>query len=312
MPPLSPQILAPIAAVCFGTAASLLVWVIYQLLRSEKIEGYVASGTSMRRAENRRKAIASSPLLAMLVLVLKIPAGLISRMDLAPLRKYVRGPYTKAGYPGGFDDDEVVALGMLLSVLVGVFGVFSAGVFFGVASSWIGFLCAPAGFLVMVSSLQTRADLRQRQILTAMPYVLDLLVLILRSGTSLNIALARVVEDYQDHPVGEEMGQVLAEIQMGSPRTEALRRFAERMDHPDIRSLADSIMQSEELGWPLAETLARQSDRMAAERVLRAQAKAGAAGVIVMLPSTLVLLAAVLLLFGPIIVRFLRGGFVFR
>jgi tight adherence protein C len=309
---MSPKILASVAAVCFGTAAALVAWVIYQILRSERIEGYVASGTSMRRTENRRRAVAASPLFAMMLLILKIPAGFISRMDLEPLRKYVRGPYTKAGYPGGLDDDEVVALGMLLSFALGLFGVFSAGVFFGATSSWIGFFIAPGGFLAMVSSLQTRADVRQRQILTAMPYVLDLLVLILRSGTSLNVALVRVVEDYHDHPVGEEMGQVLAEIQMGAPRTEAMRRFAERMDHPDIRSLADSIMQSEELGWPLAETLARQSDRMAAERVLRAQSKAGAAGVIVMLPSTLVLLAAVLLLFGPIIVRFLRGGFAFR
>ena len=57
------------------------------------------------------------------------------------------------------------------------------------------------------------------------------------------------------------------------------------MKQPDITALADSMVQSEELGWPLADTLARQADRMAAERVLAAQAQAGAAGVWVMLPS---------------------------
>jgi len=142
-----------------------------------------------------------------------------------------------------------------------------------------------------------------------MPYVLDLLVLVLRSGTSLNIALARVVGDYQDHPVGEELGQMLSEIEMGAPRTEAVRRLAERVGHTDISAMAESMVQSEELGWPLADTLERQADRMAAERVLAAQAKAGAAGVWVMLPSTLVLVGAVMLLFGPIIVRYMQGGF---
>lgn len=166
----------------------------------------------------------------------------------------------------------------------------------------------PLGFLGVVSSLKTRADARRLQILRVMPYVLDLMVLILRSGTSMSIALQRVVADYSDHPVGDELGQVLAEMEMGSTRVEALRRLAERVDGADIAALADSIVQSEELGWPLADTLARQADRMAAERVLQAQAKAGTAGVMVMIPSTLVLMAAVLLLFGPMIVRFLQGG----
>ena len=59
-----------------------------------------------------------------------------------------------------------------------------------------------------------------------------------------------------DHPVGEELGQVLAEMDMGSPaRAEAFRRFAARLAIQDVTSLADAIVQSEELGWPLADTL---------------------------------------------------------
>ena len=99
---------------------------------------------------------------------------------------------------------------------------------------------------------------------------------------------------------------------MGAPRADAIRRLAQRLGNQDITALADSMVQSEELGWPLADTLARQADRMASERILAAQAKAGAAGVWVMLPSTLVLMGAVLLLFGPMIVRFMRGGLMLK
>jgi tight adherence protein C len=141
-----------------------------------------------------------------------------------------------------------------------------------------------------------------------MPYALDLLVLMLRSGTSLRIALGRVIEDYQAHSLGIELGQVIAEIDVGSPRPEAFKKMADRLKIPDITSLVDAIVQSEELGWPLADTLERLADRINAERILNAQATAGAAGVYVMLPSTLVLMSAVLLLFAPFIVRYLVTG----
>jgi tight adherence protein C len=250
-----------------------------------------------------------SPAFAFFLVWLRAPAVLISRLGLTSLRGYVRGPYARAGYPGGLEDDEVVALGAVCAVGAGVFVGLSAAAIVGPQYVWFGLCALPAGFLALVSSLKTRGEIREAQIVKAMPYVLDLIVLILRSGTSLSIALRRVVGDYTDHPVGEELGQVLAEMEMGAPRVEALRRWAERVRSPDITALADSIVQSEELGWPLADTLERQADRMAAERVLRAQAKAGAAGVMVMIPSTLVLVSAVILLFGPMLVRLFRGGF---
>ena len=117
-----------------------------------------------------------------------------------------------------------------------------------------------------------------------------------------------MVDDYTRHPLGVEFGQVLAEMDVGAQRADAFRKMAERVKIPDITLLVDAIAQSEELGWPLADTLERLADRINAERVLRAQATAGAAGVYVMLPSTMVLMAAVLLLFAPFIVTYLKTG----
>jgi tight adherence protein C len=305
---MSPLVLKILSSLCFGAAATLLGVVAYRGLRSETLEGDVAADPSLRRAEMRRRALERSPLFAFFLVWLRIPAVVLSRMGTAPLRKYVHEPYARAAYPGGLEDDEVVTLGAILSVLAAVFVGLSAAVIFGTAYAWFGVCALPLGFLGLVSAFKTRAEVRESQIVKAMPYVLDLIVLMLRSGTSLTIALRRVVGDYHDHPVGDELGQVLAEIEMGAPRAEALRRLGDRVKSADITALADAIVQSEELGWPLADTLQRQADRMAAERVLRAQSKAGAAGVMVMIPSTLVLLAAIILLFGPMLVRFMQGG----
>ncbi|QOV88000.1 type II secretion system F family protein [Humisphaera borealis] len=309
MDSLDPTLVKLISSLCFGMAAALLGFAGYRSLQSDGSASNANVDPSMRRSEMRRRAMQDSPGITILLAWLRIPATFISRLGLPALRKYVRAPYARAGYPGGLDDDELLSLGVVLGIVMAVFSGFSAAVVFGPQFALLGIGFLPAGFLVMVSSLKSKAEARELRIVRSMPYVLDLIVLILRSGTSLNVALQRVVKDYADHPVGDELGQVLAEIDMGSPRVEALRRWADRVPSPDINALADSIVQSEELGWPLADTLERQADRMAAERVLQAQSKAGAAGVMVMIPSTLVLVAAVILLFGPMLVRFLQGGF---
>jgi len=138
--------------------------------------------------------------------------------------------------------------------------------------------------------------------------VMDLIVLCLRSGTSLHVALNRVAQDYAGHPVGDEFGQVLLEINLGVPRSQAFRHLVDRVPDLETRELIDTITQAEELGWPLADAIEQLADRLNSQRVVKAQDTAGVAGAMVMLPSALVMASAVLLLFGPTIVRLLREG----
>jgi tight adherence protein C len=202
----------------------------------------------------------------------------------------------------------VVGLGFLLSLAFTGFIAFNVLVLLPAAYLFLCVLGFPMGYLMLVSSLKTRAQIREVDILKALPYLLDLITLMLRSGTSLRLALVRVVNDYEGHPIGVEFGQVLAEIDMGASRVDAFKKLADRLKISDISQLTDAILQSEELGWPLAETLERLADRIQNERMLKAQATAGAAGVYVMIPSTLVLVSSVLLLFSPLIVSYMRGG----
>ena len=296
-----------LAACLFGAAVSLLALAIWNLVRkrSRRSAEYL---TSIRRAEMRQAALQSSPSFRYALPLIMTLAATIERLGLEPLRQYVHEPYVRAGYPGGLDDDELVAAGTLISLVLMAMIGFMAVAFFGPAMVWIALVGLPLGFFGMVVQLKTRAEEREVEILRAMPYVIDLLVLMLRSGTSMRIAMARVIDDYQRHPFGVELGQVLAEIDVGSSREEAFKKMADRLKIPDITSLVDAIVQSEELGWPLADTLERQADRIHSERVLRAQATAGAAGVLVMLPAALVLASAVLLLFSPFIVRYMVTG----
>lgn len=304
---MNPKLLLISAAVLFGSATAMLVLVAYKLI-DRAPTAISTGGTSMRRAFRRTLALKRSALFRLSLPWIALVTLLTRRLSFEPLLAYIRLPYAQAGFPGGLEDDEVVSLGLILGVLLSIFIGFSATVFGGFSITFLGLLGMPLGFILLVNSLKNEARRREVAILQAMPYLLDLLVLMLRGGTSISVALQRVNEDFRDHPLGDELGQVLAEIEVGSARAIAFQRLAERLKISDLSALSDTIVQSEELGWPLADTLERLSDRLASERILRAQSRAGAAGVLVMLPSTLVLVSAVLLLFGPFIVRMLIHG----
>jgi len=300
------QILKMLAALMFGTAVLMFGLVAYRLIAGGATR--TAGIMSLRREDMRRRALRRSPVFRMSLPLITVMAGTVGRLGLDPIRNYLQEPYVRAGYPGGLDDDELVAVAVLMAMLFTLIILMIALTLFGPGWVWLALLGPPMGVVAVASHLKSVASERETAILQSMPYVLDLMVLMLRSGTSLRIALQRVVADFDEHPLGVELGQVLAEIDVGASRADSFRKMAERLKIQDLTALVDAIVQSEELGWPLAETLERLADRLSSERQLRAQAAAGAAGVYVMLPSTLVLLSAVILLFSPIIVRFMRGG----
>jgi tight adherence protein C len=305
---MDPALIKIIACSLFGLAAFLFVFWLYRLSATVQKGSSTYTGTSGRRAEMRDLALRNSALFRLVVPWLQALGNAVDRLGFNSLKTYVHDPYVRAGYPGGLEDGEVVGLGFLLSLVFTAFVAFSVLVLLPPIWLPLALLGMPMGLLMLVSSLKTRAAIREIEILKGLPYLLDLITLMLRSGTSLRLALVRVVNDYEGHPIGVEFGQVLAEIDMGATRIDAFKKLADRLKISDISQLTDAILQSEELGWPLAETLERLADRIQNERMLKAQATAGAAGVYVMIPSTLVLISSVLLLFSPLIVSYLRKG----
>jgi tight adherence protein C len=305
---ISPLLLRAAASVGAGSSLGFLIVFLGRTLDRAAQNDTGGRTSSFHLQYLRRQAQVQSPLFAF-VLPLVITIGVVIRKRMPPsLRTYLSSAYDKAGSPGGLGTDELAALALLVStglaILLGLCGMAVVGPL-GLSAALLG---APLGPLLVVTSLQARATLRRRQFSLAIPYVLDLIVLTLRAGASLNLSLRKVVADYVDHPVGEEFGQVLVEMEHGLPRADAFARLSQRLEDPDMVALLDSIVQSEELGWPLAQTIERLADRLNIQRTLKAEETAGSAGVLVMLPSTLVLMSAILMLFGPTIVRALRGG----
>ncbi|MFN8855219.1 MAG: type II secretion system F family protein, partial [Planctomycetaceae bacterium] len=142
-----------------------------------------------------------------------------------------------------------------------------------------------------------------------MPFLLDLLTLLMEAGSTFLQALQKAVEQFGEHPVGVEFGRMLSEIQMGKGRTQSLEAMRDRLCDDEITSIVGSIIQGEELGTPLARIFRTQADVLRIKRTQRAETIANEAGVQMLLPTVLVMAATVLIILGPFVLGFMYAEF---
>ena len=100
---------------------------------------------------------------------------------------------------------------------------------------------------------------RPRAIQRALPFVLDLLTLSVEAGMDFMSAMQRNCERRKLDPLNEELIRMTREVQVGTPRRVALRNMAQRVDLPELRSVANALIQADELGVSIGAILRIQS-----------------------------------------------------
>lgn len=143
------------------------------------------------------------------------------------------------------------------------------------------------------------------------PFLLDLVTLLMEAGATFLNALREAVDEFRDQPVGVEFGRVLGEISMGRSRTAALDSMRERLSDDEVTSIIGSIIQGETLGTPLAQVFRTQADVLRVKRTQRAETIAGEAGVKMLLPAILVMAATVIVILGPFLLGIIYQEYVF-
>ena len=256
----------------------------------------------------RERARTATPVLRLAARLLPVFTPFARALPLPSVRKMLADRYARAGWPGGFDSDELLAVSLMLgSALVPPIAL---------ALTLLDPLLAPLGILglaagpgLVSSSLDRLGAEREREITKAMPFVLDLLVLTMHAGAALQQAIERVALDYSGHPVGVEFQAVLTDLDMGVTTAEGFKNLAERVPIPAVKTFVDDLCGAEELGRPMAEIFERQSVRARERRVQESLETAGRAKVTVLVPGMLVFMASLLLLFAPFVVRYYYGGY---
>jgi tight adherence protein C len=156
-----------------------------------------------------------------------------------------------------------VLVPILLCVLVLVTGLGSMVGFFAYV------LVLGLGFLVPDFWLGRRITTRQSKIRRGLPDVLDLLVICIEAGLSLDQATARTSEELKDAQpeLCDELYLVVLEQRAGRPRGDAWKHLAERTGVDCVRNLVSMLIQAEQFGTSVAKTLRVHSDTLRTQRV---------------------------------------------
>ena len=138
------------------------------------------------------------------------------------------------------------------------------------------------------------------------PDFMDLMVVCVEAGLGLEAAIDRVSHELIDsHPhLAANIHLVSLELRAGKPLSEAIAGLSDRTGIDEVQSLGALLKQSEELGTSLATALKVYSDEMRDKRFSRAEEKAHALPVKLVLPLGLFIFPVLMILILlPLIVR---------
>ena len=233
------------------------------------------------------------------------------RMATPRFKNWIRRTLVSAGNSNYYSPEEYIALSMFYGTVIAT----AVSMFYIAFLGGFSFISMMAGFVggmgLTIYQLREAAGKRLSLISKRVPYALDLISLAMGAGATFTEAIGTVVRENSDDPFNEELKVVLAEIELGTTRRQALQNLAIRIPVDMLRSIVASVIQAEDLGTPLADVLHSQASLLRLQRSVRAENLAAVASVRIMVPSSLILFSVVLAVFGPAVVRFVESGGIF-
>src|SRR5205085_4383279 len=122
-----------------------------------------------------------------------------------------------------------------------------------------------------------RTQARRDSIMRAFPDALDLMLICVESGMSIESAFNRVAQEVgtQSVELAEELGLTTAELSYLPDRRVAFQNLAERCGHPGVKAVAAALIQSEKYGTPMGQALRVTAQENREMRMAEAERKAG-------------------------------------
>lgn len=198
-----------------------------------------------------------------------------------------------------------------VSIMYGIKIVFPVFLLFLVIFVWhpsgvIPYIAAAGlGYLLPDYGLQRLIHIRQKKLKKGLPDALDLLVICVEAGLSLDQALARTSRELGvSHPeLADELNLVVLEQAAGAGRGESWKHLAERTGVDSVRHLVTTIIQAEQFGTSIAKTLRVHSETMRLKRKQSLEEEAAKTSVKLVFPLVLFIFPSILLVtLGPALI----------
>lgn len=216
-------------------------------------------------------------------------------------RRFQRAGYDTLAPLAVFTLAQIV-LPVVLGLLPLIWGPFS--------KVWaIALLAAVMGLQLPSFWLARQMSKRQRAIDNGLPDLLDLLVVCLEAGSSMDQAIIKATDEMEiSHPaLAHEFRLVVTETRAGKPRMEAFRNLATRTGTDDVRALVAMLVQTDRFGTSVSQALRTHADVSRTKRRQRAEERAQKVGVKLVFPLVFLLFPAFFVVtLGPAVIQFVR------
>jgi tight adherence protein C len=224
----------------------------------------------------------------------------------------LRQKLSRAGDPGSLTPAGFQAVRYGLAALLAIAGL-AAGLLLPiqqfpslVTAPVSGVVLAILGYFIPLLWLNQRIAIRRHQIQRSLAEATDLLTLVVESGMSLDEGLLSITERFHN-ALGDEIGKVLREIRLGRPRMAALEHMADSCGVADLHHLVESIVQSDQMGVPIARLLRVQATEMRRRQRQTAQERAAQASSRMVFPMVGCIFPVLwIVLLGPAIIQILK------
>jgi tight adherence protein C len=267
-----------------------------RMMRADATDRLAVEDLVLLRPEQRREAGQLPPLERLALRFVPTLRGLLGRTVTAQLQKRI----DEAGRPDGLTVD------IFLRRVIVWFLIFLAPVLLFLALGDLLFalvallppLFLPIGRLA--AAQRKRSDIIDRDL----PDFLDVLAVTVTAGVAFRPALTRVSERFRG-PLAEEILLTLGQMANGASTRAAFQNLRSRAPSESMAQFVTALLQSEELGAPLADTLnqiALDMRRSSAQRMRRQAARAAPR---VTLVTSIVIVPGVL---ATVLVGFLIGS----
>jgi len=167
---------------------------------------------------------------------------------------------------------------------------------------------AVVGVFGVDAYLSRRQRILQEHHRILFPDLLDMLVVCVDAGLSLDAALARIAPEigHRSKTLGMNLRLLGSETRAGRSMPDALSSFAERLNLDEVRGFSVLLRQSFELGTDVGDALRVFGDEMRGKRLLRAEEKANKLPVKMVIPMGLCIFPVILMvIMVPVLIRLL-------
>ena len=148
----------------------------------------------------------------------------------------------------------------------------------------------------------------QQGIRDQLPDTMDLLGVCIESGLSFDASLLKVSERMEG-PFIDELLKLYRQIQMGVPRSEALKNMANASEIPELKTFIAALAQATQLGIPMNNIMKVQSETLRETRMQMAREKGQEAPVKMLLPMVgLIFPVLFIVILGPVVINVMDMG----